>query len=276
MLEWLKSHINDDNRFGWIVTLALHLLLLLLAFLYHIQSGYTGRPSWIEVTLGEYQTGTQAQYAEQRQEEVQTRPDPAEVQPEEPDPEVLEPEEIPEQRSEETATPVDLPEQPEEIVDPETVETPVTDRIDPTVVPEQRQEEVESPPRTQQDDQIVEGAEESGDERGVRGDLNVDQGTGRDLQRSSPYDLRWEGDLDRTPMVQPLPENTQDVEAVITVRFEVFPNGAIGRIIPLIKMNPELEREVMSTLRNWRFSRLPSGVPQEPQWGTITFRFVMN
>jgi TonB family protein len=77
-------------------------------------------------------------------------------------------------------------------------------------------------------------------------------------------------------MVQPLPSNQTNEEAVISVRFEVHPDGSLGRIIPLRKMNPELEREVMRTLRSWRFSRLPSGVPQEPQWGIITFRFVLD
>jgi outer membrane biosynthesis protein TonB len=52
-----------------------------------------------------------------------------------------------------------------------------------------------------------------------------------------------------------------------------MPNGSINQIIPLRKMSPALEKEVMATLRSWRFQRLPSGVPQEPQWGTITFRF---
>src|SRR5690625_2328198 len=175
MQEWLKSYINDNNRFGWTVTGLFHLLLLLVALLYHIQMNFDARPSWIEVTLGEYQTGTMAEYAEEQQEEVETRPDPAEVQPEEPDPEVPEPEVVPEQVTEETAKPVDLAEQQEEIFDDEVIETPDTDQIDPQVVPEQNQEEVEAPPRTQQDDQIAEGAEVSGDVRGNRGDLNVDQ-----------------------------------------------------------------------------------------------------
>lgn len=94
--------------------------------------------------------------------------------------------------------------------------------------------------------------------------------------RSSPYNLQWEGNLDRSPMVQPLPENVAGFEAVISIRFEVLPNGSIGRIIPLRKLDPDVEREVMRTLRSWRFSRLPSGVPQEPQWGSITFRFVLD
>lgn len=87
------------------------------------------------------------------------------------------------------------------------------------------------------------------------------------------YDLSWEGAIDRSPMVQPLPKNTSNSEGVITLRFEVRPDGTVGKIIPLRKMNPELEREGMSTLRSWKFSRLPGGVPQQSQWGTITFRF---
>jgi len=98
----------------------------------------------------------------------------------------------------------------------------------------------------------------------------------KNIDRSAPYDLQWEGDLDRSPMVQPLPTNPTNEESVITLRFVVKPDGSLGRIFPLRKMNPELEREVMRTLRSWRFSRLPSGVPQESQWGTITFRFVMD
>jgi len=275
MLDWLKSHIKDENRFGAAVTGILHLVLLIIALLYQIHMEIDTRPAYIEVTLGEYQTGTVAEYAEEQPEEVATRPEPAEVEPDEPDPEVPEPEETPEQQMEETAKPVDLSEQLEEI-DAEVIETPDTDQIDPEAPQQQQLEEVISPPQTVEDEQIQEGEEESGDESGIQGDVNVEQGTGTDSELSSPYDLRWEGDLDRTPMVQPLPDNTEDVEAVITVRFEVFPEGHIGRIIPLRKMNPELEREVMSTLRTWRFSQLPSGVPQEPQWGTITFRFVFD
>lgn len=275
MFDWIKSHIKDENRFGAAVTGILHLVILIIALLYHIHMEVDTRPAYIEVTLGEYQTGTVAEYAEEQPEEVATRPEPAEVEPDEPDPEVPEPEETPEQQTEETAKPVDLSEQIEEI-DAEVIETPDTDQIDPEAPQQQQLEEVIAPPQTVEDEQIQEGEEESGDESGIQGDVNVEQGTGQDPDLSSPYDLRWEGDLDRSPMVQPLPNNTEDVEAVITVRFEVFPDGSIGRIIPLRKMNPELEREVMSTLRTWRFSRLPSGIPQDSQWGIITFRFIFD
>lgn len=90
----------------------------------------------------------------------------------------------------------------------------------------------------------------------------------------SLFELKWEGELGRDPRVIPLPVNRTNTDATITLRFEVNPDGSIGRILPILRMNPELEGEVIRTLRNWRFNPLPSRAPQEAEWGTITFRFV--
>lgn len=277
MLDWLNAHIDEEDRFGWSITGALHLILLIFAIIYNINFDVDNRPAYMEVTLGEFRSGTVAQQAEQQEEEVATRPNPAEEEPEDPDPEITQPTETPQQPEEEATKPVELTEQIEEIQDEEVVETPETDIVDPqTAEVTEEIEEIDIPPKTEEDEQIQQGVTESGDVRGLQGDVNVDQGTGTTPDRSAPYDLQWEGELDRSPMVQPLPSNPTNDEAVITVRFEVNPDGSLGRVFPLRKMNPELEREVMRTLRSWRFSRLPSGVPQEPQWGTITFRFVLD
>lgn len=277
MQEWINKHITNDDAFGWAITGGLHLILLIFALLYTINFDVENRPAYMEVTLGEFRSGTLAEQAEQQEEEVATRPNPAEEEPEDPDPEITQPTETPQQPEEEATKPVDLTDQTEDIQDEETIETPETEIVDPQTPDDTEEiEEVEAPPKTEEDEQVQEGVAESGDERGVEGDVNVDQGTGTSPDRSAPYDLQWEGELDRSPMVQPLPENPTNIEATITVRFEVNPDGSLGRVFPLRKMNPELEREVMRTLRSWRFSRLPAGVPQEPQWGTITFRFVLD
>lgn len=276
MLNWIKSHTDEEDRFGIAITAAIHVVILIIALLYTIDSTMN-RAAFMEVTLGEFRSGTLAQQSDIQNEQVATRPNPSEVEPEEVDPEITEPVETPRNPVEETTKPVDLPDQEEEIPEEETVQTPETDVINPET--EEETEEVEEevvPPQTQEDEVVEEGVEDSGDEEGTTGDPNVDQGPGNTPDKSAPYDLQWEGELNRTPMVQPLPDNQTNEEAVITIRFEVHPDGSLGRVIPLKKMNPELEREVMRTLRSWRFSRLPSGVPQEPQWGTITFRFVLE
>ena len=105
-------------------------------------------------------------------------------------------------------------------------------------------------------------------------DRKVELSQSYEYDFESLFELKWEGELGRDPRVIPLPVNRTNTDATITIRFEVNPDGSIGRTLPIQRMNPELEREVMRTLRNWRFNPLPSHVPQEAQWGTITFRFV--
>jgi TonB family protein len=267
---------NEEDRFALAVTGGVHVALVIVFLLYTFSIESNVRPSFIEVEFGEFQTGTPAEYAEQQAEQVATRPNPSETKPENPEPEEPEPVEEQQESTEETTKPVDAPDQTEEIEE-EPIETPETDKVDPQEETETDEpEEVTIPPKTEEDEVQQEGAENSGDEQGNTGALNADQGTGNEQEKSAPYELNWDGDIERNPMVQPLPDNTTDAEATITIRFEVKPDGSIGRIVPLKKMNPELEREVMRTLRSWRFSRLPSGVPQQSQWGTITFRFVLE
>lgn len=271
-----RYKFTEDDRFALKVTLGVNAVLLIFSLLYTFNMSANVRPSYIEVEFGEFKSGQLAEFSEVQNEEVAQRPNPSEVEPDEPVEEIPEPDITPQTTTEEDTKPVDLPDQEEEIVEEE-VTTPETDKIDPTQQEtEPQEEEVEVPPVAQENETVTEGAEESGDEEGARGDMNSDQGIGNDEDKTSPYELSWEGEIDRSPMVQPLPENSANTEAVITVRFEVRTDGTVGRIIPLKKMNPELEREVMSTLRTWRFSRLPSGVPQQTQWGTITFRFVFD
>ena len=277
MREWYEKLKENEDRYGLTITGVLHLIILIIAIFYTFDLNLQNRAAFMEITLGEFRSGTLAQQAPVQQEQVATRPNPSETPPENPDPEISEPVEDAQEQVEETTKPVNLPDQPEDIIDDVIVETPETDIINPEVIQESEEVvEVAEPPQTQEAEQIEEGVQESGDIRGAQGDPNVDQGIGHNPDRSAPYDLQWEGELNRSPMVQPLPANQTNEEATITIRFEVFPDGSLGRVVPTRKMNPELEREVMRTLRSWRFSRLPSGAPQEAQWGIITFRFVLD
>ena len=81
MLDWINKHIDSEDRFGWAITGGLHLFLLIFAIIYQINFNVENRPAYMEVTLGEFRSGTIAQQAEQQEEEVATRPNPAEEQP---------------------------------------------------------------------------------------------------------------------------------------------------------------------------------------------------
>lgn len=252
------------------------MLLLLVALFVYVGSQPPPRASFISVTLGNYSKGKQAQYAPKKVKKVATRPHPSKVKPKNPKPQEHKKPKTQQKEQKKVSKAVNLPKQKQK-VKAKPVKTPDTKKTNPKKSQDKQQKkQVEVAPETNKGETQSKGAKKSGDKKGTKGDVKADQGQGNSEKKSAPYSLKWEGDINRTPMVQPMPKYTVDVEAVITMRFEVKPDGSVGRIIPLKKMNPELEKEVIKTLRNWRFSPLPSGVPQQPQWGTITFRFVLD
>jgi protein TonB len=72
-----------------------------------------------------------------------------------------------------------------------------------------------------------------------------------------------------------IPEYPPSVSKEIDVklRFTIMPDGSVGRIIPIIKADTELEAAAMNSLRQWRFEPLPEGAKKNPQSVSITFPF---
>lgn len=272
----MARRMSKEERFGFWVSGGIHIAFAIIALFIYVGKPQTVRPAFVAVDLGNFSQGKPTQYAPKKQPKVATRPHPSKVQPPKPQPEKpVKKEETPQKKQEKVAKSANLPDQKQQ-VKAEPLKTPKTSKINPQKNEDKKQQEISVPPKTAQSETSQEGAKTSGDVNGQGGDVKSDQGTGNENKKSAPYSLKWEGNIDRTPIVQPLPDYTEDVEAVITVRFEVLPDGLVGRIIPLKKGDPDLEKEVIKTLRGWRFSQLPSGVPQQPQWGTITFRFVLE
>lgn len=269
--------LTREERFGLSVSVATHMVLLIFFWMMYSTTDEHDRTAFIEVTLGEFSEGSPAQLAEERNPDVATRPDPQPRPVPEPEPEP-EPNPQPQTQPEEAVKPVELPEQTEDLNTEDVIDTPETDLVDPEVneTDPEPLEEAEPDPVQTRDETERRGSLLSGDPSGATGDLQATQGTGRDADRAAPYILEWEGDINRQALTNPLPSYAVDVEAIITVRFSVRPDGTVGRIQPLRRTDPVLEDEVIRTLRTWRFNRLPSNAPQIEQHGVITFRFVLN
>lgn len=62
-------------------------------------------------------------------------------------------------------------------------------------------------------------------------------------------------------------------EVDLKLRFTIFPDGTVGRIIPLRKVDSRLETAAISSLRQWKFEPLPSDKKREDQIVTIIFPF---
>jgi len=62
-------------------------------------------------------------------------------------------------------------------------------------------------------------------------------------------------------------------EIDVKLRFTILPDGTVGTIIPLMKVDSRLENAAMNSLRQWRFEPLPKGQKQFDQTAIIVFPY---
>ena len=93
----------------------------------------------------------------------------------------------------------------------------------------------------------------------------------------SPFEIQGKA-AQRKILVKIIPQYPENIqqEAIVKIRFSVLPNGLIGDMIPIIKGNDFLERITLEAFKQWRFNPLPQNVPQLPEQGTITFKYLLK
>ncbi len=62
-------------------------------------------------------------------------------------------------------------------------------------------------------------------------------------------------------------------EIDVKLKFSILPDGTVGTIIPLMKVDSRLENAAMNSLRQWRFEPLPKGQKQFDQTAIIVFPY---
>jgi len=246
--------MRREDWTGLGVSLGVHVLLVLLLAFLATSEPERQLPGYVEVDFGPIAEGRPVRPARTIE---QNEPEEDEVEEDvEEQPAVAPPEEV---------KPVELPDPVEEIQDEEAVENPESDVIAPEEAQTEEIEEAEEP----EPERVVRPLG-SGSLEAEEGTQSGDDGTSNEEERSAPFQI--EG-LNRAPVSTPLPSYSEQVNALIRVRITVDPQGRITERIPLIKGDPQLEREVMNALLRWRFNPLPPDAPQENQTGVISFRF---
>lgn len=107
--------------------------------------------------------------------------------------------------------------------------------------------------------------------------LVPDFSTTAETAGDSPYQIEGKA-AKRTILSKVIPQYPENVqqEAMIKIRFSVLPNGLVGDMIPVLKSNDHLERITLTAFKQWRFNPLPPDVEQVPEYGTITFKYLLQ
>lgn len=74
----------------------------------------------------------------------------------------------------------------------------------------------------------------------------------------------------------PMPRNVESVRGRMTVQLVVSPSGQVTGVVPIRRISPAVDREVLNAVRQWVFQPLAGNVPQQSQRGTIEFIFTAN
>lgn len=88
-------------------------------------------------------------------------------------------------------------------------------------------------------------------------------------------DIDWGGGGNRVVLKKVFPKFPDGVRtsAHIKIKFTVLADGTVGKMVPLQKADPRLERAAMDALRRWRFNPIDSDVEMQ---GTIPLTFVLR
>ncbi len=249
--------MKKEDWTGVSISLGVHLVLLIMLSLLTAAATDERPMGFLEVEFGDFKEGRPVQRAPER-----VDPEPDEVEPDE------EVEERPAVAPPDEVKPVELPSENLDIPDEEIIETPEADIIAPEKSVTVEEEVAEEPEPEREVVQPLGSGSLTADD----GTDSGDEGEATEEVASAPY--RIEG-LNRAPTSTPLPiySDSAPDDVRISIRITVDPQGRIIRRIPLIKGDPNLEREVMNALLRWRFNALPVDAPQENQLGTVSFRF---
>ncbi len=100
-------------------------------------------------------------------------------------------------------------------------------------------------------------------------------GSGGGIGSHTGYSIDWGGTGGRrllSGMIPKYPEGT-DKEMVVTLQFNVLPDGSVEGILPLRKTDQILESAAVKALRTWRFEPLPQELGDRSQSGKVSFNF---
>lgn len=116
---------------------------------------------------------------------------------------------------------------------------------------------------------------DKGTEKVVERLLRSKGGTAQEKPLEENLRLGIKGDLVSRKILERsnLPEVKLKAEVEIELTLWVLPDGTVGRVVPSVKGDPELERIAVQYLKQWRFVPLPKDQPQVEQSGTIPIKF---
>lgn len=257
-------NLQRDDIKGWIGSIAFHLVLLIVLFLWHVDV-LVGEPEFIEVTWGT----------------IAAAPSTTTPRPRMPGSEGVRVSAVkPQSRT------MDLPERQFPSAAEEVLRVPESRKLEVDEKPERIPVQMAENSRGLQekglgvgmgdkDRQVTPGM---GDLAGEALDLRATAASGTDVGQGVSVSMQWSDGGTRKKLSGDLPTYPEgvNVEAQIRIAAVVQPDGSVKSLQPVQKAHTKLEEAAMAQVRFWTFEPLPRSLPQLDQTCMITFNFKLK
>jgi len=89
-------------------------------------------------------------------------------------------------------------------------------------------------------------------------------------------DFPIEGPVSKRKVIYrpPPPKPVTNASGIVQLQFWVHPDGTVGKIVPLVRGDPELEKAAIGFLEKWRFEAATH--LKTDQWGRLPLRFKLQ
>jgi hypothetical protein len=103
-----------------------------------------------------------------------------------------------------------------------------------------------------------------------------EEGQRKNTIEAVALDIKGPAASRRITYLPPLLESKLFVEGKCLIKFWIFPDGTVGKAIPLAQGDKQAVVAAIDRVKRFRFSPLPKGVPQVEQWGVIPAKSVLR
>lgn len=103
-----------------------------------------------------------------------------------------------------------------------------------------------------------------------------EEGQGKNTIEAAALDIKGPAASRKISYLPPPLETKLQVDGECLIKFWIFPDGTVGKVIPLAQGDTPAVVAAIDRVKKFRFAPLPKGAPQVEQWGVIPTKSVLT
>ena len=110
----------------------------------------------------------------------------------------------------------------------------------------------------------------------LRATVLEEEGVQQKNAEDTALDIRGPAASRKLNYIPPPLQSTSLVDGDILLKFWVFPDGTVEKVVPLITEDSSLYTVAINHIKKYRFEPLPKNSPQVETWGVIPVKSVLR